>query len=218
MTTHGAANDHLSVRATLLLLHEGHLAVGPPRQLHELQPGEAILVPPHRYTARRMLGRAARWQEIDLDLDLPACALSRVPWGAAFRCLQDVLAGGPGRLALPGPLPLARQTSRVTRACRLLDAESRRGIDLMELSGRLRTPPHTLVRSFRRELGTTPQQYLIHRRLALARRYLREGMSPSDAALCAGFYDQSHLGRHLKRKLGLTPASYGDAKAAVSVG
>jgi AraC-like DNA-binding protein len=40
------------------------------------------------------------------------------------------------------------------------------------------------------------------------RRSLSEGASLADAALAAGFADQSHMSRHFKRAYGLTPAAW----------
>ena len=36
---------------------------------------------------------------------------------------------------------------------------------------------------------------------------LREGLSPGDAAFEAGYFDQAHLTRSLRRLIGLTPGS-----------
>jgi AraC-like DNA-binding protein len=42
----------------------------------------------------------------------------------------------------------------------------------------------------------------------LVRRLLIAGRSPSDAALAAGFADQSHMTRAFMRQFGITPARY----------
>jgi methylphosphotriester-DNA--protein-cysteine methyltransferase len=36
---------------------------------------------------------------------------------------------------------------------------------------------------------------------------LREGLSPGDAAVEAGYFDQAHLTRSLRRLIGLTPGN-----------
>lgn len=66
----------------------------------------------------------------------------------------------------------------------------------------------TLMRRFRRILGTTPHAYLIMLRLTRAQRMLAEGWTPAAAAAAAGFADQAHLGRWFRRSLGVTPAGY----------
>ena len=69
------------------------------------------------------------------------------------------------------------------------------------------------IRAFRKALGLPPHAYLTQLRLRAARDLLRERRSLADAALGAGFYDQSHLTKHFKRTYGITPAQYAAALA-----
>jgi len=82
--------------------------------------------------------------------------------------------------------------------------------DLAALSGMSR---FQLVRGFARETGATPHAYLIQRRVRLARRHLAAGLPLAEAALQAGFADQSHMTRAFVRQLGLTPGRYRAALA-----
>jgi AraC-like DNA-binding protein len=41
-----------------------------------------------------------------------------------------------------------------------------------------------------------------------AQTLLREGVPPSVVATEVGFFDQSHLGRHFRRTVGVTPGNY----------
>jgi AraC family transcriptional regulator len=60
---------------------------------------------------------------------------------------------------------------------------------------------------FRRTAGLPLHQYIIHRRVARARALLIEGDLPiSLVALEAGFAHQSHMARHMRRLLGMTPS------------
>jgi AraC-like DNA-binding protein len=68
-----------------------------------------------------------------------------------------------------------------------------------------------LLRAFKRDLGIAPKAYIIQRRLELARQALRRGEPPAQAALSAGFADQSHLNRHFTRRFGYTPGVYATA-------
>lgn len=63
-----------------------------------------------------------------------------------------------------------------------------------------------LVRTFSREFGIAPHQYLVTRRIDRARRLLLAGGPPHAVAAATGFHDQSHLTRHFKRVVGTTPA------------
>ena len=68
--------------------------------------------------------------------------------------------------------------------------------------------PAHLVRAFSREYGMPPHRYLTGRRVDLARRYLLDGCPAAEVAALAGFYDQSHLNRHFRKLLGVTPSSF----------
>ena len=79
---------------------------------------------------------------------------------------------------------------------------------LRQASAVIHAHPAHLVRTFSREFGISPHQYLTGRRVDLARRLLLDGMPPSLAAATVGFYDQSHLNRSFKRLLGTSPGRY----------
>ncbi|HYH06997.1 MAG TPA: AraC family transcriptional regulator [Thermoanaerobaculia bacterium] len=69
--------------------------------------------------------------------------------------------------------------------------------------------PVHLAASFRRCYGTTVAAYLRQLRVELACRELVRSDAPlADVALAAGFADQSHFGRTMKRALGVTPAAF----------
>lgn len=82
--------------------------------------------------------------------------------------------------------------------------------DLASLSGISR---FQLLRGFQRETGVTPHAYIVQLRVRLARRLLARGETPAEAALMAGFADQSHLTRAFVRQFGITPGRY---QAAIS--
>ncbi len=65
-----------------------------------------------------------------------------------------------------------------------------------------------LIRGFARATGITPHAYLIQSRVRLARRLLAEGNGLAEAALMAGFADQSHFTRAFLKQFGMTPGYY----------
>jgi len=65
-----------------------------------------------------------------------------------------------------------------------------------------------VLRRFRAELGITPYNYLTQYRVRLARRLILSGSPLGEAALDAGFADQSHLTRAFTRQIGLPPGRY----------
>lgn len=79
-------------------------------------------------------------------------------------------------------------------------------LDELELvSGRDRW---RLSRDFRVLYGTSPYRYLTMRRLERVRRLVVAGQSLAQAALWAGFTDQSHMTKHFTRAYGLSPGRW----------
>jgi AraC-like DNA-binding protein len=66
----------------------------------------------------------------------------------------------------------------------------------------------TLARQFRIAFGTSPSRFRTLRRLDRARRSIACGSSLADAAIEAGFADQSHMSRQFKLAYGVTPAKW----------
>jgi transcriptional regulator GlxA family with amidase domain len=55
---------------------------------------------------------------------------------------------------------------------------------------------------FRLRIGVPPHRYVSERRVRRAQQLLGQGMPAARAATEAGFYDQSHMNRRLKRLAG----------------
>lgn len=70
------------------------------------------------------------------------------------------------------------------------------------------------LRAFSRLTGLTPHAYVIQRRLELARRLIDGGTPLAQAAVEAGFADQSHMHRAFVARYGYTPGQYGSARSA----
>jgi AraC-like DNA-binding protein len=104
--------------------------------------------------------------------------------------------------------PLPRSSPPVTAAIERLDGAPERPTSLNELAALSGVSRFQLLRGFARELGITPHAYLLQRKVRLARHYLLQGKHPADAALLAGFADQSHMTRAFVRQFGITPARY----------
>ncbi len=77
--------------------------------------------------------------------------------------------------------------------------------ELAQHSGRDRW---SLSRDFRLLFGTSPYRYVTMRRLDLVRSMLMQGQSLLDAALAAGFVDQSHMTRHFSKTYGMSPSRW----------
>ncbi len=72
----------------------------------------------------------------------------------------------------------------------------------------------TLARQFRAAYGTSPYRYFAMRRLDRARALIGAGMPLADAALEAGFADQSHMTRQFKQAYGMPPGRWATLAAA----
>jgi AraC-like DNA-binding protein len=101
-----------------------------------------------------------------------------------------------------------RSPTLATQLRELLDANVQPGITLEQASQLLHSHPTHLVRAFSQAYGMPPHLYLTGRRVEAARGHLLSGRPPAQAAVLAGFYDQSHLTRHFRRMLGVSPARF----------
>ena len=115
-------------------------------------------------------------------------------------------------LTAPARTPAAGRVAEHLRE--LLDADIAVGVTLQEAAATLQVSRSALVHAFRRRFGMSPHQYLISRRLDLARALLLDGAAVADTAVLAGFHDQAHLSRHFKRLLGMPPGAWVNAARA----
>jgi AraC family transcriptional regulator len=105
-----------------------------------------------------------------------------------------------------GALPVA--TAPAARAIQFIQERFADDIALADIAAAARVSPYHLVRVFKQATGVSPHQYLIQVRVNNARALLMAGAgkrSVADVAEAVGFADQSHLTRHMKRLLGVTP-------------
>ena len=121
----------------------------------------------------------------------------------------DRHAGGLGAVGAPGREPVA-----VRRAKDYLVAHIDERVELEDLARAAGLSAFHLIRVFRKATGMTPYNCLADRRVHLACNLLRDGMSATHAAASCGFFDQSHLTRAFKSRLGVTPGQFRLNKAS----
>jgi AraC-like DNA-binding protein len=68
---------------------------------------------------------------------------------------------------------------------------------------------HHFARGFKQSAGMTPHYYLTQKRVERAQDMLANtNLSMSEIAYAVGFSDQSHLARHFRQMLGITPGQF----------
>ena len=98
--------------------------------------------------------------------------------------------------------------AEVKAVCDFLASHATEQISLDQLGAVAGLSKYHLLRAFTRETGITPYSYLETIRIDRAKTLLKQGVTPAEAALCAGFSDQSHFTNAFKRFIGLTPGQY----------
>jgi AraC family transcriptional regulator len=84
-----------------------------------------------------------------------------------------------------------------------------RDLSLNELAAIVQLSPHYFSQLFKQSTNTTPHQYVIRCRINRAKDLLTQGkLTIPDVAKIVGFVDQSHLHRHFKRLIGMTPKAF----------
>jgi len=171
------------------------LGLRPGRALleHQVMPGDEVL----RGLATALLG--------DLRAGCPdgAAATERAAAALVGRVLM--------RQARSGPTATAGALSRVQAH---IDAHLHTPLALEGLAAIAGMSLFHFARVFRERLGATPHQYILARRMALAKKLLWSrgaGQAPAsvvDIALACGFASSSHFAAQFKRYTGQTPLQW----------
>ena len=222
--------ERFTVAGSLERAGPGDVCIVPPDTPHDGAPETE-----DGYTYRMIYPAPDVVARVTADVFGVAPVLPRFP-GITFadRAVSARL-GGMHRTLQAIPCPLARQSAVVgalgdlirrhasltrmpieQRGVPLALAQAKMAIDddpaaaheLPALAGLADQSPYQFIRAFRRAYGMTPHAYVTDRRVALARRVLRAGITPSEAAARTGFCDQSHLNRAFKARYGVTPGIF----------
>lgn len=190
-------------------LHDGHChdeagfsyqaAYVPPTHVQAVLGGAELPFVSNGVSTNPALIAAATSMVIDC-----ACVEDPAAYEDALYDLAHAMNNAAGRAIT---VQIANRTA-VMRACEFLESTVVFGARLDQLEQVTDCDRWQLSRDFRALLGTSPYRYLQHRRVDLAKRLLREGMTLADAAHGAGFADQSHFGRTFRKTVGLTPKEW----------
>lgn len=106
--------------------------------------------------------------------------------------------------------PPADCRREVEQACAFMEARYAERISLEQLCRCTGLSRSALLRAFAGARGVTPYRYLESVRIERAKELLAQGVSLPDAALRAGFSDQSHFTNYFTSFTGLSPGAYRD--------
>jgi len=136
---------------------------------------------------------------------------ARLSSGADRLGVEEIVTHLMPRLQSPRGRPMrdfASHSAPVAKARARIEEDPSSRITLFDLAALSGVSRYQIVRSFARELGTTPYAYVIQCRVRLARKMLVNGETLAGAAHRAGFADQSHMTRAFVRQLGISPGRY----------
>lgn len=103
----------------------------------------------------------------------------------------------------------AFEPDMISMAGRYLDQYYGEDISIQELSQMLGISYSHFHRSFKKKMGSSPQEYLIHTRLNAAIKLLEtSGASLREIAISCGLLDEQGLYRLFKKKMGVSPSAY----------
>jgi AraC-like DNA-binding protein len=89
-----------------------------------------------------------------------------------------------------------------------LDCYPAEDISLKQLATIADLSQYHFIRQFTKMFDLAPHSYQIQARLKKSKSLLKAGVKPAMVAIDCGFHDQSHLNRHFKRALGITPSRF----------
>ncbi|WP_369063080.1 helix-turn-helix domain-containing protein [Burkholderia gladioli] len=99
-------------------------------------------------------------------------------------------------------------SSAIDDVLRTIDASFSQPLSLDTLAAVAGLSVSRFTARFRNEVGLSPHRYLCLVRVRRAQDLLCDGLAPSLVATEVGFFDQSHLCRHFRRVLGVTPRDF----------
>lgn len=161
-------------------------------------------------------GRSADWEFADPVVQGEA---GRVAFRSAFVALTNMaeMASHERLILLLTGLVRERhrlasaRTGELERARERIDDDPAGVHSLDDLALEAGLSKFQLVRGFARLTGFTPHAYLVQRRVDVGRGAILAGSTLAEAALAAGFADQSHFTRSFTRRHGVSPAAYAQA-------
>lgn len=96
----------------------------------------------------------------------------------------------------------------VNKTMQYIDNHLTESITMADVAEHIHHNPTYISRCFKKVTGVPLQQYIIYKRIILAKKYLVEGSSLNDTCRMSGFNDYSNFARTFKKQLGCSPKRY----------
>lgn len=96
-------------------------------------------------------------------------------------------------------------TDNIIKVTHFIDSHLTESLSLDQICDRFYISKAQLTRNFKRNLGTTVGDYIITKRLLLARSMILNGQNPTNIYLQCGFHDYSAFFKAYKKKFGYAP-------------
>lgn len=106
--------------------------------------------------------------------------------------------------------PNLQNHNKLSRILDYIDHHLTEDLSLTTLERELYINRYYLSKLFKSHIGSTIHEYVIYKRIALAKRYLSEGDSVNEAWEKAGFTDYTSFLKMFKRTVGVLPKNYGE--------
>lgn len=110
--------------------------------------------------------------------------------------------------------PSSRAGTRMANIIAYINEHISEDLSLDGISAKFFISKYHLIREFKAYANRTVYQYILSKRIILAKQYMQSGASPTDVYLKCGFHDYSSFYKVFKKETGLSPQQYIGARAA----
>ena len=107
-----------------------------------------------------------------------------------------------------GALPQSEYSKGMSRLIQYINQHVKEPLSLDMLSDEFYASKYYILREFKKYTGLSIHQYIIIRRILIARELIQQGVKPKDACTQCGFYDYSSFYRAFKARVGVSPEQY----------